>query len=454
MTNSDVTSARTDVPAASQMMCADSLGRTLLAMAVPPAQRRAGQLQRIPVLGRRGELPEDQRRVLLAAEAVDEAVPLSGIDHVDTEAVASWIVRHFTAGRYPAVVLGSAHGAAVHLAAACDAAWLPTAFTLTAPWPGGDAADWAAAMDWGAALAERILARNPDVTVRQVHDPVARGPLCAATVSLQIRWRALPAAYRDFLTSRAGSIVLVRDLRTWPVRDGPLRYGFQIGSPAGGWTPDDYHTRNPVLQRLLRGIGAGGDWRTPCETAPRQYADTGGEPALDRELRQLTDDFHRVLYTEPQALSAGVADLHRDWSHGRHAVITTGRMIDPWRVVEGRAVPYWCESSSRSVTDAAQLWLAGSRPFDTITVLPEPPGVFQDDTAGLTHWRAVANFARGHGHVDSLIARRYPLLPSAPGHASQRFDGGVPGPQPGPLPAAAAMRRLACGPPGTELLVV
>jgi len=42
----------------------------------------------------------------------------------DPEAVAGWLTDHYLDEGYPALVLGSPHGAAVHLAAAMGAPWL------------------------------------------------------------------------------------------------------------------------------------------------------------------------------------------------------------------------------------------------------------------------------------------------------------------------------------------
>ncbi|MEV7627029.1 hypothetical protein [Actinoplanes sp. NPDC089786] len=454
-----------DALPAGRVVCADSMGRALLAMAVPPAERRGGFLQRVPVLGRHGALPEPVRRAALTAKAVDEAVPLDRIDDIDAEAVADWIVSRYAAATYPAVVLGSPHGAAVHLAAACGAAWLPTTFTVTAPWPGGSVTDWAAAKAWGAGLAERILARNPGITVRQVHDPVLRGSLCGATVSMQVRWRTLPEAYQIFLRSRVaagGASVLVRDLRDWPVSDGPPGYGFQVGTPTSGWTAEDYRPDSRALTKLLRSLGAEDPPSRNYESS-RQYAETSGEPAIEPQLRRIAAETgsagYRVLFRDPHGFSGAVADLYKVWlrpsAQARRAVVASGRMIDPWPVADDRKVPYWCESSSRQAAEAAEWWLAGSEPFDAVDVLPDPPGTLHDDTATLWHWRTIAAFGRRPGTVDALLAGRYPLLPPAAGRATRRLRADPPGEgQAGPLSVHQAVRWLKGNGPALGLLVI
>ena len=308
------------------------------------------------------------------------------------------------------------------------AAWLPTSFPVTLPWPGGSAGDWAGAMQWGATLAAEILAGNPDVTIRQVHDPVLRGALCGATVTLHLRWRALPAAYVDFLRTRlrpGGATVLLRDLRTWPVLDGPAGHSFQIGSPTAGWSHADYHADLPAFRHLLESLGVQ-RWAPPHRAVSRQYAEPAGDPGLGPRLRELTaatgNPTHRVLYGWPDMLSACVAEIYRDHlrvapDQGRHCVVETGRLLDPRGVLDRGLVPYWCESAALSAVDAAEWWLAGSEPFDSVTVLPEPPGTDCAAHAELMHWRSLAAFGHHVGRVDGLAAGRYPMLPMSGRHA-------------------------------------
>ena len=130
-------------------------------------------------------------------------------------------------------------------------------------------------------------------------------------------------------------------------------------------------------------------------------------------------------------------------------------MIDPWQAADRGTVPYWCESSSRSATDAAELWLAGSRPFESIGLLPDPPGTVHEQTATLAQWRAIGAFGRREGKVDALVAGRYPLLPPAAGQAT-RYLRNLPATmdRPGPLPVGQAMRGLAAAGDSLGLVVV
>jgi hypothetical protein len=206
-----------------------------------------------------------------------------------------------------------------------------------------------------------------------------------------------------------------------------------------------------------------GDWSDPGFDPSLKYAETGGEPAIERELRQVATETravaHRVLYRDPYSFSGAVADLYRAWlrpsAGGRHAVVGSGRMIDPWHAVDRGLVPYWCESSSRRAADAAELWFAGSTPFESISVLPDPPGTVHDEIATLRHWRTITAFGRREGGVDALVAGRYPLLPPAAGQASRHLRNVAAAPGlPGPLPADQAVRGLADTGAALGLMVV
>ncbi|MFI6074369.1 hypothetical protein ACIA5C_22685 [Actinoplanes sp. NPDC051343] len=425
------------------VLCPDSLESALL-----DAIGTGEHVRHVPVLGRRGELPDDLRRPALGAEARASAVPLDAVGAIDAEAVAGWIVERYPEPHYPAVLLGSPHGSAVHLTAAMRGAWLPTSFTVRVPWPGGHVGDWRGAGEAGRVVAGRITAANPAVSVRQVHDPILDGPLCAATITLHVRWRELPTAYENFLRSRLrpGAMSLVfRDVRTWPVLDLGGGHTLQVGSPVTGLTYDQYDIARPAFRKILRDLGPD-EWSRPGRGMLPRYAERAGEPALEPQLREVAAEAghraHRVLYRGPAALSAVVADLHRESEpSGGSCLIETDRLVDPQGVLRRGIVPYWCESAAGTTVAAAEQWLAGSRPFARVAVLPSPPGTVAETHAGLGQWRSLSTFAERGGWVDRQAAGRYPRLPLARSSAVRMTA--ETGPAGRPAPPMSAERVLA-----------
>ncbi|UQU61918.1 hypothetical protein COUCH_23055 [Couchioplanes caeruleus] len=424
-------------PAATRVVCPDSLGLVLLTAAARAVRGRDCRgLDRVPTLGQRWSARDGLTPRTLVHDAAG-ALPVALVARLDADAVASWIEAHYPEATYPAVVLGSPHGAAVHLAAALGAPWLPSGFTVTVPWPGGSPGDWEGAMDWGGVVADAIVAANPDVTVRQVHDPLLRGPLrgplCGTTITLHLRWRTLPPAYRSFLACRlrpGGAALMVRDIRTWPTLDLAPGHSFQLGSPASGWSPDGYTMANPLFRRALAGLDEG-SWSTPYLVAPRRCADQGGEVGFDHDLRRHAAPVHRLLYARSPALSVFVAELYRrslgERGGGRDCAVTSGTLVDPGRVLAAGLVPYWCESASRQAADAAEWWLAGAAGFEGVTVVPQPPGLRCEAHADARQWRSVAAFARERPVVDPVALARYPLFPLPTSHATSALAGDTAG---------------------------
>jgi hypothetical protein len=364
--------------------------------------------------------------------------------------VAEWITGHYPASGYPAVVLGSPHGAAVHLAAALGAPWLPAGFTVAVRWPGGRVGDWAGASRYGSDLVAELLAAHPEISVRQVHDPIGSGAPAASTVTLEIRWRALPAAYRRLVAGHPS--LLVRDVRPWPVLRLGDRHTFQIGRPAHGWGFGRYDLDDRDFREHLTWLGED-RWARPDWNRSVGQAETAVEPGFVVGVRQTgpahTGPAYQVLYARPDALSAGVADLYRSWlrAEGDDCVVECDRLLDPWRVLAAGRTPYWCESASEPAVRAAEMWLAGSRPFDAVTVLPQPPGTVGGAHAGLDRWRSVARFGRSRGEVSRQAAVRYPGLPLPTALAATIGPAlrVVPPPMPLDLMAAALRRSAADG---------
>ena len=319
-------------------------------------------------------------RLALAAERVGE---------VDADAVAQWITDRYPGSGYPAVVIGSAHGAVAHLAAALRVPWLPAGFRVSVAWPGSRPDDVGAGMAYGRPLAARLLETDPSITVHQVWHS-GQAPPSASTVDFAVTWQALPIAYHRFLVDRldpGGSVVLIADRATHPAvlaDDG--RYRFQLG---GG-----------------------------------QVAVPGGLVGQLRAWTTRTGTAMRVVLSGEDALSAGVADVYRHWLRacgktGNRLVVECGRLIDPWQVLRAGLVPYWCPRAEMATVTALELWLAGSEAFTCVEILPEAPGGYPPGLADPDQWRAVAAFGTRRGVVDRACLRGYPCRVRAVSHATQ-----------------------------------
>jgi hypothetical protein len=395
----------------------------------------------------------DERVVLPADRAYE----------VDAAAIARWIAAQYPGPAYPGVVIGTRHGSAAHLAAAMGVPWLPSGFDLDVRWPDGCATDGAAAMAYGAAVATRILDGNRGVAVRQVHDPVRMSDAAGCRVHLNIRWQWLPIQLRSFLDSQVrpgGFALVVRDVGSWPVLDTGDGFSCQVGSSTTGLNLATY-ANGPDLSNLMRRTGSVATW--PTGRYRRFGVEYGVEPGIEAGVRQWAEDregrVFSILYHGAEALSAAVADIYREWLRdqgktGNRLVVSAGRLLDPWQTIRAGLVPYWCGTSTRAGVAAAELWMAGSPPFSSVDVLPEPPGATWSQVAPLAQWSVLTQFASRRGVVSPAVARAYPLRPLAPRHATEALRA-LPYDLPAldPLGVDAAVARLRSNGPGNGILV-
>jgi hypothetical protein len=347
------------------------------------------------------------------------------LDTADVDAVASWFVDQYPRRRYPGVVIGSPHGASAHLAVLLRMPYLPTSFDLTVRWPRGTVDDAYGALAYGEQLVSRLTCRTSSVSVRQIHDLAVPPESAGWPVHLVTRWLDLPPAYDGFLQrclTPGGSIIVASDARRWPVLPTGRGTSFQVGRAGSGLRPADFERDSDMAYAMVRNGGGEPDVWEPPTGVPLGPAEHAVEPALARSIRQRATGtgapVQRVLYSRPDALSAGVADVYRTWFElgaepSTRCVVECGRQLDPWNALRRAVVPYWCESASRGSVAAAEWWLAGSPAFESLDVIPESPGLRLPAFASLSQWAAVARFGEREGRLNRLAAHAYPDRPAS-----------------------------------------
>jgi hypothetical protein len=407
--------------------------------------------------GREWADPATKRRTWWTRRrGVDSGIPRPRVADVRAGEVAAWMTGGYSRPQYPAVVVGSPHVGALHLAAALGAPWLPAGFRLSVRCSPTEARRPQPALRQGRVIASHLLEADPEIAVYQRCDPIGQSAVGSATLDFYVKWTAVPEHLRRFLSERlapGGTVVLIRDCRGWPATQPDDGYRFQVGTVGSGLSWPDYCRQLRRLSDESSDDWADDEsWKVPQPDGGDVDAEQGIHPGLLGDLRRWSGANGRrlriVAITDSAALSAAVADVYRSWLRGadktgNRLVIGCGTLLDPWHIVRAGLVPYWCPRPLHSDVDALEYWLAGSEPYRSIDLLVEPPGRLSPKVVPRDRLSALTRFAADRGVLDPTCRRNYPLGMVDPRHVSrmlseQPYDA----PPPLPLSTAAAIEGL------------
>ena len=148
-----------------------------------------------------------------------EAIAPRKLADVNGGDVAAWMADRYPRRQYPAVVVGSSNGAAVHLWAALGIPWLPQTFLVPVARSGVPPDEPCEEMRWAQPHAEVVLRRNPDLELHHMQDPVQDWLMAQRMSYFRLKRRTLGVAYERFLReclAPGGTIIVVECGLRWP----------------------------------------------------------------------------------------------------------------------------------------------------------------------------------------------------------------------------------------------
>ncbi|OIB58735.1 hypothetical protein [Natrialba sp. SSL1] len=359
----------------------------------------------LPVAARLNSLPRRARTGIYTTGGANEGVSPVELGNVDVERFRQWVVDQYPDRGYPAVIVGSSNGAAVHLAALLGVPWLPQTFLVpvsrSLP-PDAIHAD----LEWGAEHAEPFLAANPDVSLHQMHDPNQDRLMVSKLAYFRTKSRRLGDAYEEFIETvlaSDGTIITLECEYDWPAVRIDDRHTYQVGG-LGGLDPETYYEGDEAIAEFLEQQGANRDrWYTPEPDERVPEAEWGFDPALGEDIDRFAGengyDVRRLQFDEPHELSPFVADRYRE----RYAeldrpvdrlFVQSFALVEPWWTLRTGSIPYW--TPFNTAPDAAQLdsYLDGVEPYDEIWATLFAHGVDSAGLGSIDRWRSVLSRAR------------------------------------------------------------
>jgi hypothetical protein len=318
------------------------------------------------------------------------------------------------------VAIGSSNGALVHLWAALGIPWLPQTMLIPVRRSGVPPDEPRQELEWGRGPARWLLDANPGLQLHHMHDPNQDRLMLRTMAYYRLKFRRLPATYRDLLEGTlapGGTVYLVECGRSWPVTRVGERHVFRFGA-VGGATVEEYFRGGPRVRAYFARYGRDRErWRPPEPDGEAPEAEWGFDPALREDVEDLARRrgwrVVRLRFREPEAMSLVAAELHEAWYRGLgtepdRLLVESFVLMAPLTALERRLVPLRLVFNTEPSADTLRRYLDDRPAFRDVGLMLFSHGT---DSIGLTpiaEWRSLLARAGGRGRFLGVDEERYP----------------------------------------------
>lgn len=366
------------------------------------------------------------------------------VDEVQAETMSRWVVKQYPKRSYPAAMIGSSNGAAVHLCAALGIPYLPQTL-LVCVRHSSDPDDPKQKLEWAKAKVQQLLKKNPDLWAYQMHDPNQDRLKVGRVAYFRLKRTHLGSRFKQFLKENVepgGTLFLNECQYTWLSTHAGERHLFQVGGK-GELPPEAYLQDSEQIADFLRRRGSEHrQWNTPAPDGRWPESEWGFEPALREDVEQFAREHgfrvRRIVFDHPQDLSPLVADLYRWWYQQRglpsdRLFVQSFVHLQPWWTLRLGVVPFWTVFNDQMSADRLNNYLDTTKPYDEIYMTLFSNGLHALGIASIDEWRSILNRARQHGEFIGVDEQKYPVdAASYVRHYTdlKKLDGRYPIPEP------------------------
>lgn len=351
-----------------------------------------------------------------------KAITPDTLANVNAEVFSAWACDQYPKQKYPAILVGSSSGPAIHLAAAMGVPWLPQTFLIPVQTPKSlSVDDPVSRMEWARSPAVTLLNANPNLQLHHMMDPNQDRPMLEAVSYFRVKQRGLDACYRKFISEHLadnGTIIVINCQKHWQTTQVDERHFFQFGG-MGGTPPDDYFNDNAIVKQFLKDAGANVKaWEAPRADIVMPEAEWGFEQFMMKDLKDLAYEkgfeLLEVAFDDPEDLSPYIANLYRWWYaqqgvSSTRLVVGTFFLVEPFLTLDSLSIPYWLCFNAKCSVDTLKAYLASAAPFDYIYLMPFSHGVKGPGLATIEDYTAMLKFAQKKGEFIGSDTALYPF---------------------------------------------
>ncbi len=366
--------------------------------------------------------PKPLRQYVYILGGRKEAALPEVVANLKAEELSRWAVKHYSRRlTAPAVMIGSSNGALVHLCTALKIPWLPQTVLVPIRRPARMLPDELKGdMESFRDAAGRLLERNPELQVNQMHDPVQDRLMVQQMGYFRVKRLTLGKTYEQFLerTLPPGGTIFVSECTySWPMAPVGPRHFFQVGG-YGGVEAKEYLAGSSRISKFLRKDRSKlRHWDVPVSNIEKPEAEWGFEPSLLDDIRRIAKKRHykicRIRYHDPAAVSPFVADLYRWWYAERGIAASrlfaeSFLLMDPWWCLKTGSVPFWKVFNTGRSADALRAYIKRRGPFDEIYITLFANSIKGIDQTPIKEWKTIFKQARKKGAFVGVAESAYP----------------------------------------------
>lgn len=343
----------------------------------------------------------------------------SALESVREEIMSEWVVKQYPKRRYPAMMIGSSNGAAVHLCSALGIPWLPQTLLVCIR----HSVDLDRPIEetiWSKEPIQTLLKNNPHLWAYQMHDPNQDRLKVGQVSYFRLKRSALGEAYKKFILETlepGGTLFLLECCYSWLATRVGDRHVFQFGG-MGTLEPSEYFRETPEITDFLHQQHSRHQtWHPPEPDGWYPESEWGFEPALREDVERFAHEHglrvRRIVFQAPQDLSALVADLYRWWydTLGRtnnRLFVESFTYLHPYLAFKKGLIPYWSVFNDQTSLQRVKAFLEETKPYDEIYVNLFSNGLYSLGIAPIEEWRSLFQLARQHGEFVGVNEETYP----------------------------------------------